>query len=83
MVWGANSANVVGNYGEEIVGRGQALAMQRYGPGVFGIISTPSEGRPREISYRKTKQTKLSFAREKYLKYKLKYHHLKKMLINN
>ena len=83
MIWGANSANVEGVNGEPIVGDGQAKAMQTYGPGVFGIISTPSTGPPRLLSDQKTPQNKLTSVKEKYLKYKLKYHHLKKMLINN
>ena len=38
---------------------------------------------PKETPGQKTEQTNLTFAKQKYLKYKLKYHHLKKMLINN
>ena len=47
LVWGANAANVTGKDNAKIIGSGQASAMATYGPGVFGIVSTPLAGPPK------------------------------------
>jgi hypothetical protein len=90
MVWGTNSYNVEGDDGHFIMEYDQAFDLRKYGPGVFGIISTPlmrkpiSDDRQLEIARHNHEIiSRSSPIREKYLKYKLKYHHLKKMLINN
>ena len=46
LVWGANAANEQGTSGSPITGEGQAAAMGTYGPGVFGLITTPKNGMP-------------------------------------
>jgi hypothetical protein len=46
IVWGANTKNWEGENHTQIIGSGQAAAASPYGPGVFGIITTPSEGLP-------------------------------------
>ena len=45
-MWGANTDNVEGVDGERISGAGMAAAMRTYGPGVFGIVTTPVAGVP-------------------------------------
>ena len=46
LVWAANADNWEGKAGESIDGGGQAAAMRMHGPGVFGIITTPTAGMP-------------------------------------
>ena len=41
-VWGANEGNWNNNYGEPIVGDGQAKAMKNQQVGVFGIVTMPT-----------------------------------------
>jgi hypothetical protein len=45
-VWGANGSNWDLKHDTSITGKGQARAMKTMGPGVFGIVTTPSFGKP-------------------------------------
>jgi len=85
LVWGANSDNWDGDGKNNIPinGSGQAEAMSPYGPGVFGIITTPLTGLPpppppvnnKYLTYKNNFNQSKYY--EKYLKYKLKYNQLK------
>lgn len=57
-VWGANKKNWNLKPNTPITGKGQAENMEKMGPGVFGIVTTPLFGRPelKESSKEKIKQ---------------------------
>jgi hypothetical protein len=87
IVWGANlkNWNDVGLNNVVIPDGGQAAAASPYGPGVFGIITTPVKGLPPPVPQKPVNNKYLTYKNnfnqskyyEKYLKYKLKYNQLK------